>query len=514
MKNKINITQIICFVLGIGFLAWIVYLITPVFSIAQYAHSTTDDYWMSYSVHKVWESTHSIISTIKEAFNTAVLAWKYHSGCFISMLITSLSPVGFNENYYKYAAYLTLIMLVVATVVAAYFFLRRRLKLSYGMTIITACMTLYLLINYIPSPGEGIYWWPGASNYTIFFSVFLIGQSFIITYLFEKKVVWFILSCLFSAVLGLGNLLTALSATCVLFFETLYSIKKDRIKKNGMIIIFILGLTGLLFNVLAPGNFIRGSANIDKINVFETVWMSLRDATVFFGAYHNNGSMIYYVFIAIAALYGFMISDCKYNFRYPVVFVIIGYLIYCSSLAPVEYTGVDYYARILNLIYFNSVIVSIVCIIYLMGYLSTIIKKKSDVVNKYKNAITSVFVVLCIGIIFFSLKNNIGTASFSASYFLDNGDAERFDKRIDSRFYGLYDENARVVQIECEKFVPSIFFFNDEDTMGQNAFYIFDGTKLAADYFFLQDENAVFEDLKSENLIKEYFEKDEIIFIR
>lgn len=519
MKRKISLKACVHTGLTAAFAVWIVYMVWPLISIAQYTHSTTDDYWMSLSVHKVWEATHSIFAAFWEAVKITVSQWLYHDGCFISMLMMALSPVAFNEKYYKFTAYFVLFTLIAAVYFASYVFFRKKLEFSWMASTVMGSIILFLLVCYVPSPGEGFYWWPGGANYTFFFSLFLVLQSFVVMYMTQKKTVWLVLSCIFAAVGCQGNLLTALSGTCVLFLEMLYLFKRDGAKKNGMILVFLLSVVSMLVSVLAPGNFIRGAEDIGKNNFFMTVILAVKNGSVFFAAFHRKGGLVYYLFLAVVSLYAFLHSKVSFRFRYPLLFCAAAYLVYCSSMAPVEFTGIPYYARVQDLIYYNVVTVSSVCIVYLTGYLSVFLKKAMDkegrpVVERAGNV--SVFVLAGFGalLLAFSLTHPFGTTSFAAKTHLGNMDAQLFDKRINDRFVSFYDDNVRIVEFECENNVPSVFFFNDVDTMNQKAFFIENGTRIVADYFYLEDKNAVFEELKYMNLLTYYFDKDEIIMHR
>ena len=158
------------------------------------------------------------------------------------------------------------------------------------------------------------------------------------------------------------------------------------------------------------------------------------------------------------------------------------------------------------------------CIVYVMGYVSVVIKKRLNAsaqaqpLEKWKLPVFAVYAAAGVAVMVFSMFNYLNTTSYAADVHLKNGDAERFDKRIDDRFVSYYDTNTRNMELTYEDSVPSVFFFNDTDTMSEKAFYIFDGTQLAADYFYLQDENAVFEELRYDRLLEKYFDKDEITF--
>ena len=159
------------------------------------------------------------------------------------------------------------------------------------------------------------------------------------------------------------------------------------------------------------------------------------------------------------------------------------------------------------------------CIVYIMGYVSVVIKRRlssstqtGQPCAKWKLTVFAVYAAAGADVMVFSMFNYLKTTSYAADVHLKNGDAQRFDKRIDDRFVGYYDTNTRNMELIYEDSVPSVFFFNDTDTMNEKAFYIFDGTQLVADYFYLQDENVVFEELRYDRLLEKYFDKDTINF--
>lgn len=69
---------------------------------SQYVHPGMDDYWMSTGVHETWMNTHSLWQCIKCSFKDAVGLYKRLNGTFLSMFLTGLTPLAFNENRYHF----------------------------------------------------------------------------------------------------------------------------------------------------------------------------------------------------------------------------------------------------------------------------------------------------------------------------------------------------------------------------------------------------------------------------
>lgn len=494
----------------IGCIIWLFLMMKPLFAISQYSHSTTDDYWMTLTVHDTWDNTKSLFLTLKEAFRCTVSQYLYHDGNFISMFMLAMSPLVFNESYYGYGAYLALVVLILSTAIISLVIYKKKAKFSWMNAVIITCITVYLFLAYLPSIAEAIYWWPGAANYTVFFAIFLVLHTFCLLYVTERKTKWLVISAIIAPISCQGNLLTALVSTCILFLGWVLLLIIDKKKELRFGIVFGLSLTSLLISVFSPGNFIRGGDDVANSNVFMTVIFSVINGTKLFIRIIKPQMIFYLAIIFIIAFFGFRKSKLNFKFKYTAVVWILGYLLYCASFAPVEYTKIPYYARVLDVLYYHAVTVLIVCTVYTAGYFAQLAQKKADFIEKYENIALPIVAVI---FVIFVCNMQFGTTCFAAKVDLENGSAYKFDERIDGRFYAFYDENVRDVVFEEEVSVPSVFFFSDKDTMNEKAYYIENGTRVVADYFYLEDENAVFDELEYINLLTYYFHKNSITMI-
>ncbi len=135
---------------------------------SQYVHPGMDDYWMSTGVHETWMNTHSLWQCIKCSFKDAVGLYKRLNGTFLSMFLTGLTPLTFNENRYHFVFDIAIINMAIGLAVIAYSLLHRRWKMSVINCISVCLIFIIFYIDYAPSANEGIYWWPGIANYNFF----------------------------------------------------------------------------------------------------------------------------------------------------------------------------------------------------------------------------------------------------------------------------------------------------------------------------------------------------------
>ncbi|MGN1187345.1 MAG: hypothetical protein ACI4R6_02525, partial [Lachnospiraceae bacterium] len=278
-KNKrqiINYTIQSAVLLFVGI--YFIKQINPIINAAKFSHPTTDDYWMSSYVHVVWERTHSVFSAIAASFEYSVGMYKNWDGNFLSMFLTCLSPLAFNENYYFIVFYVMLISLCAGIGLIAYSLLHKRWHIPLINCISICLLFIIFFLNYLPNSGEGLYWWPGVANYTLFFGFLLFAQGLFVLYWNKNKIVWLILASISFFLVGLGNPLTGLVNVCLLAYELLYRFYEKRSFKTLFWIPFLCALIGLLIVVLAPASSVR----VPEVNMnfFEIVLSSFKNGTI------------------------------------------------------------------------------------------------------------------------------------------------------------------------------------------------------------------------------------------
>lgn len=456
IKDKIN------FRIFPALVSWALFVKTliPMLVISKYNHSNQDDFWMSADAHHVWDATHSVWATIVQAWKDAVLLWQNWDGCLLSMFIGGLPPLVFHEDYYKYTFVVLAGSMMLALIVFLYVLLVRVFKFDILHYLIICPLMMFLFLNMMPSAKAAYYWWVGGINYTFFFAVFLIAQSFVLEYMVSKKKVFLVIGSIFSFAVGLGNLLSGLVNPIILVLECAFFIMIN--KKKGILFVIptVSGIAGLLCNVLAPGNLIRGGEGLFGASVFGAIWETIVASTNFIPHFYRGSMICVFVFIAIAILDGFNKDKVNFKFPYPIAFLVLSYLVYCSVFTPVIYANSAFYGRCKNVSFGMMMFMYLINIIYIIGWAYNKFGKLSDIkLVKIKHlAIYPVFaiMILCVA------ANKKTLDYYSAQDSLVIGQAQSFDSYVDARFDLYYDNSIKDVVVEEITWIPPIFYWDDQ----------------------------------------------------
>lgn len=437
----------------------------PLWQLSGYNHSNADDFWMSVSTHLVWQDTHSLFAAIGEAWNSACQLWMNWDGCFLSMFLSCLAPVVFHESYYKFTFYIVSIALIIGAGLFLYELCVRVLGFSVKHFLILYPLVLTVLFNFSPSAKEGMYWWCGAVNYTFFFAVFLISQAMIIEYMVSGKKRFLVLGSVTAFCVGLGNLLTALVNPVVVCLEVFVFLTVKEKKGRKLVIPAFFALAGLMVNVLAPGNLVRGGSQLFHQSPFSAVLQTVVVSTQLM--FQFLCKPMFWIALAVIVTVWDAQSGGKKTFRYPypVLVVILSYLIYCAALTPVIYAGSAVYGRCADISFFIFVILVFCDIIYIIGWTEQHFTK-----GNYQTVRQGILYAGLLAVFWFSTVYSGYFDAAKAKDAIRTLTAQQFDDRINSRFSMYYDEDMTIVQIEPLNYVPALFYF-DDDSLEDVAYY-------------------------------------------
>lgn len=438
----------------------------PVWEIAKYSHPTLDDYWMSLAVSRRWSETHSIWAVFIEAFKYAVGIYRTWDGNFLSMLLTSISPIIFGESAYSFTFYFMYITFFIGTSMATYGLLIRRWHMPVINSISIMLLFIIFFMNYLPDAGEGLYWWPGVANYTFFFGMFMFAQGLYAIYWEKEKPVWLVLSSICLFLVGLGNPYTSLVSVCLTVYELAYHIYVKKSVKTLRWIPFVCALLGLIIIVVAPGN--KERVQFGTLGIVETIKLSFYEGAIMLRAITKPAVCIYYAIVAVISIWSFYSVDTfRYRKRFilaPVVAILMMCL-YFASFAPTKYTMTNYYSRILDTNYFISLMVITVIIIYVCGALTSWFKDKCDV--PLFNIVFAVAACLFVFIGWRKLKlgehYNLSTA-FRAAGAIQFETAQEFDRNLNERYIHLTTSKDWTVYITEPPYIP-VFVHDDRSSL-------------------------------------------------
>ncbi len=429
----------------------------PLLDISRYNHSNADDFWMSSGVHFVWENTHSVLKTLQYDFVTTAALWKNWDGCFVSMLIGSIPPVVFDEELYKYTFTIIAGILILGITWLLYEVLVRLLKFPAVHYILILFAVLILYTNFTPSIKDAFYWWVGGINYTFMTGIMFISQACLVEYIVSSRRGFLVIGSFFAFITGVGNLLTALINPLILIAELIVLILAYKKDKLLYIIPVVSGIAGLMFNVLAPGNLIRGGDELFSNPIISSIIRAITSSTVLIGDYYRRPMGWIFLFVLAVVCDAMRRKTSGFKFRYPVIFVIVTYGIYCAVFAPVIYAGSAFYGRVKNVSFFIMVLMFLFNAIYILGWFF----ERYDI--SIKKAVLQVLVYAALIFVVFTCCAD--RAYFDSAYAKESvkvGQAQDFDRRVMERFAIYYNNDIKQVEVPEITWIPNIFYWDDD----------------------------------------------------
>lgn len=259
--------------------------ITPLIWICRYNCPSADDYSYAIDTFKVWNETHSIGALLRTAVETSVKYWNQWQGLYISAFLLSLQPAIFGSKWYALTGIIMLVLIIGSTVFFSIYILKHLFKRSILESAAVGFTMSFLIIQYMPSCVEGLYWFNGAVNYSFFFAVLLLYICSLIEFQRSdsalKEIILF-LSCIFGVfILEGGNHVTALMGVVVTLAVLLVCCRRNKRKTLGNLILLCIAAAFLYLNISSPGTAIRQAAievSIERMGIIQTVFMATAEA--------------------------------------------------------------------------------------------------------------------------------------------------------------------------------------------------------------------------------------------
>lgn len=124
----------------------------PLYYLSFFNRASGDDYGFGASNRMVWLETHSILSTLKNAFCYTISIWKSWQGTWFSVFLFSLQPEVFSDKAYV----ITTFIMLTAYVITTYLLLMEWSYFLFGIEKnVSRCFCIgwvALSIHFVPRP--------------------------------------------------------------------------------------------------------------------------------------------------------------------------------------------------------------------------------------------------------------------------------------------------------------------------------------------------------------------------
>lgn len=472
MKKKLKIEEIY----AISLIVLTCLSIIPLIIISKYNHPAADDFSYSIMTFHEWKHSRSFWHLLVSAFDTTKHFWNTWQGLYSSAFFLAIQPSIFGERYYFLTGILMLFLIIFSTCFFFTYIIRKIAggTILEGLTIGSAAS--FLMVQFMPSCVQGLYWYNGAVNYGLFYAIllFLICVSISLHQAHAKKkvIMLVILSCLLGFLLEGGNHVTAFMGILFVFCLAVYEMTLKRKGKTFCYVgILAFLIVCFLFNITSPGTKARQNSIQIERNVSDSIKMAV------FGGIEKINSWIdlapVVVVILIMPIFIKLIKKiCKEtNFKFSTPFLVFAGSVawICAMYCPPAYAmGFLGQGRLHNVVWYNFVILLFLNVFYYTGW----IMRKFDLKEERSDNASCVTLkwMCCALILLMGLYISKYDKAWSvrAVQELASGEVQSYSQQAYERYHVLSNSEGLDVILGEYMVKPKLLFFSDIEEDAEN----------------------------------------------
>lgn len=453
----------------LGIVIFVVFLsILPLAGLSFYNHPSADDFSYSEYTCQEFRKHKSAARLIQAAAKTSRHYWNTWQGLYTSAFILSLQPAIFGERYYALTGILMLAIIFAGNVILASYLIRRVLGGEWLQGIAVGCMMSFLMVQWMPSFVEGLYWFNGAMNYVLFFSLTeaLICAAIHVGAAKNPKSSALCLAgtSLLGVLIAGGNHVTAFMeilflagiSLCGFCFRAVHRLRWNLIPLAASV-------AGFVLNVISPGTKIR-QEYFEKPGIVFTV-----KEAVLKGLDYINGwigiSLIVCILALLPVIYGIVYQfrlNTGFRFPCPLLVCVLSVGFICAMFCPPLYAMGNLGAgRLLNIVYFAFIALMFFNVFYLCGWVQEALvlsSSRREPDKRLSGAWCVTALCLCLGM---GLASGNESGMFFATGMLLDGTAAQYSQEAFVRHEQLLAGEGKAVEVEAYSVWPPLLFFDD-----------------------------------------------------
>ncbi len=343
----------------------------PLIVIALYNYPADDDFGFTLPAATAWLQTHSIIEVIRAILvktHDIYMGWQ---GDFISTLFFQLNPLIFNIKLYFLSNWYILGLLCLSVGYLLKSVTNEVLHVSRSVFWIVYTLIMMLVLQFMPSIAESIYWFNGG-QYTVAACYLMLMLGLLIRSTQPsgkwRNAIRLALVAICAFILG-GSFYGPALASFVILFEITFIcwLKRSKTKWHASLALLSFCIA-FGISIIAPGNAVRQSVvgQGQPTGAIQAVLNSVLDSMDLTGKWLSP--QLFAALMVIIPVMWKPLKDSKYSFPHPISVLIMMYAMYASSLTPGIYSGYGYMSvRYLNVIYFLFLMTVFCAAIYAEG---------------------------------------------------------------------------------------------------------------------------------------------------
>ena len=449
IKDNKAFTYLKIFIVIIG-----IFSVIPIIYLAGFDFATGDDLGYSANVRQTWLLTHSFLQCIISAVNYAKNVYYTWQGTWFTVFLFEFNPELLGFGFYAIVPIFMVAMQFIAVWGLVRHFIKNKFSISSLDYVSVSMMVMIIVLQFIPYPTCGMFWWTGSVHYVVPFvllsGAIIFGDNYIMSYRL-KSLIGLIICMTF---LGGSSYQAAILAPTIIFIVFLWRLVVLKNRFRFKIVLIILPIVfegiGLKISAMAPGNIVRGGENFGFTigKAFSTIKDSFVTATYYIKDYGTERTAMFAIFIMIGVVvwFGMKATLSFHNadmFKAPALFVVLSYCVFSASFAPQIFASVDVSGGVYNTYLYTFTMCLIADIVYVEGYIITHVGyiKKGDI--KYSSLISIVFIC---GILVLVGRHSVKQTTDYVSYlYVKSGQAADYKAQMKLQYELLSTEEKNII---------------------------------------------------------------------
>ena len=446
----------------------------PIWGIALFDHPSADDFGYSELVHNVVYNGGSAISVVQAAFQTSMHYMQIWQGLYSAAFLLALQPSVFGEKWYALTAFIVLGMLIIGIACLVNAISVDLFKTRSKEKNVISLLIIFYIIQCMPNPVEGIYWFNGAINYIFFLGIAMVLFALMIHYFCNKNALpSIVIASVLAFLISGGNHIV--SFICLLI-ETGFFVTAIIKKKKYLIVLpLITGTIGFIIMYTAPGTAIRAAKDGHKVSLIKTILSCGYQAMISEKTFTGLSTLLILALITplIVKLIRKSEANVSFTFKGLVIACILDFVIISAMYCvPYSVMGVFGEGRVTDTVYCVYSILIFLTYGYLIGMLinSEAYKPLCEIVGILKTLcvkipiwnILSFMAVMYIAIAGGTNKYSTGTEALAE---IASGDAAQYNLEYNARIDKLNNPEQQEIVFEPFNVQPQLIYFSD---LGKN----------------------------------------------
>ena len=421
----------------------------PILRVSFYDRATGDDYGYGAITRQTLIQTHSAVKVVSAAIGQVKSLWYGYQGTWFSVFLFAFQPEVFSLKAYWITAWIAIALMISSVTVFLYTILVKVMGYHKEALIITDCIALFIMMQFVYSPRAALFWFNGVVHYVVPLALALFSMSCFVRYIQTKKNKYVVISAILMTMLGGMSYLSAFMAPLFLFLVWIMSYKKGRYVWR-LAIPFGLEAIGLVISAAAPGNANRGGSgySVSVGRAIKAVGESIYQGTIAIPELVISKPMVCLLIVVLAGIIWKVAEkvQTRFSFERPWFIMIWLYLIYCAMYWPGIFAGVYVSGGVPNTIFQVFILMTIIGISYMAGYFVHRTKYRKGFRLKY---IWLAFVIMLCVLTFVRKSNIKSTTDFVTMEYLSSGQADDYRKQMDEFTRIMMDKSVTDAEVHA-----------------------------------------------------------------